>query len=254
MPYDGIESEELAARLTVPMCVTFGRVTSTLDIVHELAREGAPAGALVLADEQMAGRGRHGRHWYSPPGKGVWLGYLLRTGSAPEGGVMSVRVGLATATALAELGADPRLKWPNDVLLADRKVAGILCETRRQGGVGWIGLGIGVNVHGPMPGALSPNAVALDEVCAGVTRVAVLERLVPRLARLSDAPTLTEDERASYGRRDWLAGRHLAEPVAGVAKGVAASGALLVEAVDGVRQVVGGSIDVCEERHDAAGD
>src|SRR5207249_77753 len=74
MTYDGLAPTDLAARLRVPGCLSLVSVTSTMDIIHELAGEGAPAGTVVLADEQVAGRGRQGRHWHSPRGLGIWLG------------------------------------------------------------------------------------------------------------------------------------------------------------------------------------
>lgn len=243
MRYDGLEAAELARQLDAPHCVALRTVTSTLDVVHEAAADDAPAGTVVLADEQSAGRGRQGRSWHSPAGQGVWLGYLMRPECSIEGGVLGVRVGLAVAQALGELGVAVGLKWPNDVLLQDRKLAGILCEARwHAGGVAWIAVGVGMNLHGPLPADLAARAVALDEVLPGVTRIAVLERLVPKLHRLSDRPELSEEERTTYARIDWLSGRRLVQPVSGVAGGLGADGALLVQTTAGVERIVGGSV------------
>jgi BirA family biotin operon repressor/biotin-[acetyl-CoA-carboxylase] ligase len=141
---DGVPAAELARRWGVPQCGLFRELGSTLDAVHEVAAQGAPAGTVVLAEAQTAGRGRDGRTWQSPAG-GVWLGVLLRPARA-ELGVMSVRVGLAVADAVDTLLGRPetRLKWPNDVLLGERKLAGILCEGRWQGAtVQWLAVGVG---------------------------------------------------------------------------------------------------------------
>ncbi len=242
MKYDGVDAPELAARLRTPGLLCLAEVTSTLDLAHELAQEGAPAGTVVLADEQVKGRGRQGRHWHSPKGRGVWLGYIARPTARLESGVLALRVGLAVVEALGTLGCEAWLKWPNDVILADRKAAGVLCEARVAGETGWIAIGIGVNVRGPLPQEITATATALDEHVRGMTRLAVLEALVPRLHGLAYEPTLSDTEREAYTRYDWLHGRTLLEPVAGTAQGIAADGALLVETPAGTTRVVGGSV------------
>ena len=244
MNYDGLAPADLAARLKAPGCLSLASVTSTMDIIHELAGEGAPAGTVVLADEQVAGRGRQGRRWHSPRGGGVWLGYLARPVNATEGSVLSLRVGLAVIEAIAEHGAEARIKWPNDVLLEDRKLAGILCEARWVADrLAWVAVGIGINVSGDFPGDIADRAIALTEVVPGATRLSVLEALVPRLHRMPDVPGLTDEERTAYERSDWLAGRAIREPVRGTARGVDSDGALLVETGRGVSRVVGGRVE-----------
>ncbi|HEX9729470.1 MAG TPA: biotin--[acetyl-CoA-carboxylase] ligase [Gemmatimonadales bacterium] len=240
--YDGLSADDLARVLGTPALECFDDVTSTLDVLHDLAADGAPAGTLVLADRQTRGRGRQGRPWHSPPGTGIWLGYLVRAASPVETAVLSLRVGLAVARTIGEVGLSVGLKWPNDLVMADRKLAGILCEARWSNGAGWVAVGIGMNVHGPLPEELRPVAVALDEFQAGVTRVAVLEALAPRLRLLSVTPTLEEGELAEYAGRDWLHGRQLAAPVPGTAAGIDATGALVVETDRGHRAVTGGSV------------
>jgi BirA family biotin operon repressor/biotin-[acetyl-CoA-carboxylase] ligase len=246
MLYDGLTPASLAARLRAPGCLSLVSVTSTMDIIHELAGEGAPAGTVVVADEQVSGRGRQGRRWHSPAGKGVWLGFLLRPARAADPGVLSLRVGLAVAEALERCGTPVALKWPNDVLLRERKVAGILCEARWSADrLAWVAVGVGINVHGPLPDELARTAIALDEVVPGAGRVPVLEALVPRLQRLSDQPSLSQDERDAWARCDWLSGRRLTEPVPGIARGVDEGGALLVERDGTVGRVVAGTVVCC---------
>src|ERR1041385_5042068 len=132
---DDIPAAALARRWGVPQCGLFRTLSSSLDAIHDLGAQGAPSGTVVLAEEQTAGRGRDGRTWRSPFG-GVWLGMLLRS-PVPPAGVLSLRVGLVVADVVeATLGGGMRspslsgpraaLKWPNDVLADDRKVAGIL--------------------------------------------------------------------------------------------------------------------------------
>ena len=241
--YDGIGPAELARRVRAPSCLSLAKVTSTLDIIHELAGEGAPAGTVVIADEQVAGRGRRGQRWRSPPSTGVWLGYLMRPGRGLDGGVLAIRVGLVLAEMLGEMGAEAQVKWPNDVLVGRRKVAGVLCEVRwMRDRVEWIALGIGLNVHGRLPDEIAHQAVALDEMLPDVTRIGVLERLVPKLHSLSQAPHLDEGELALFRRYDWLAGKRLREPVGGLACGVDRDGSLVVETAHGVERVRGGSV------------
>jgi BirA family biotin operon repressor/biotin-[acetyl-CoA-carboxylase] ligase len=242
--YDGYGAEALAARLGTPSLHVLPEVTSTLDALHGLAGDGARHGTAVLADTQTRGRGRQGRAWHSPPGRGIWLGFLVRPDSVPAAALLSVRVGLAVADALEAAGFAVRLKWPNDVVLDDRKVAGILCETRWRDTVpAWTAVGIGINVHGPVPPNVAAVATALDTAGA-VTRVGVLEQMLPRLHALATGDVLGVEERARWAARDWLAGRRLAEPVAGIARGLDADGALRVETDRGVRRALAGHVVV----------
>jgi BirA family biotin operon repressor/biotin-[acetyl-CoA-carboxylase] ligase len=228
---DGVAAADLAGRWGVPQCGLFHELDSTFTATHDLGVQGAPAGTVVIAEAQTAGRGRDGRTWHSPAG-GVWLGMLLRPARA-ELGVISVRVGLAVADAVdALLGrGETRLKWPNDVLLADRKLAGILCEGRWHGeSLQWLAVGVGVNVCNAIPAAVARRAVALNEWLPAVQRLDVLDRLVPALARLaSGEPALSERECTAFAARDWLRGRQLRSPAAGRARGLRPDGALLVD-------------------------
>src|SRR4051794_17490868 len=111
-----------------------------MDRLHELAEQKAPAGTAVVAEGQTGGRGARGRPWHSPPG-GLWLSVLYRP-PAPGGlELLSLRLGLLVAAELeaAIPGLPVMLKWPNDLMLRDRKLGGILCEARWQGEApGWI--------------------------------------------------------------------------------------------------------------------
>ena len=215
----------------MPQCGLFHELDSTFTATHDLGAQGAPAGTVVIAEAQTAGRGRDGRTWHSPAG-GVWLAMLLRPARA-ELGVISVRVGLAVADAVdALLGrGETRLKWPNDVLLADRKLAGILCEGRWHGeSLQWLAVGVGVNVCNTIPAAVARRAVALNEWLPAVQRLDLLDRLVPALAGLaSGEPALSERECTAFAARDWLQGRQLRSPAAGRARGLRPDGALLVD-------------------------
>ncbi len=252
---DDIPAAVLARRWGVPQCGVFRTLPSSLDAIHDLGAQGAPGGTVVLAEEQTAGRGRDGRTWRSPPG-GVWLGMLLRPPPAlPAAGVLSLRVGLVLADVVeAVLGVRPTslsrpragLKWPNDVLVDDRKVAGILCENRWQGDtLQWLAIGIGVNVVNEIPADLVDRAVALRELRPSVRRIDVLDQLVPALLRLTaHGAQLTEFECAAFARRDWLRGRHIRAPLTGRASGIRPDGALLVDTGAGTTMVREGHVEL----------
>jgi BirA family transcriptional regulator, biotin operon repressor / biotin---[acetyl-CoA-carboxylase] ligase len=243
---DGIPAATLARRWGVPHCDVFRSLPSSLDAIHDLGAQGAPAGTVVLAEEQTAGRGRDGRTWRSPLG-GVWLAILVRP-PLPEAGLLALRTGLVLADVIDELLGGPRaqLKWPNDVLVESRKAAGILCEARWQGDTAqWLAVGIGINVANEIPPELVERAVALREVRPDVRRIEVLDRLVPALVRLTaHGSRLTEFECAAFARRDWLRGRQIRTPLAGRAAGIRPDGALLVDTGAGTTMVQGGHVEL----------
>lgn len=243
---DGLPAATLARRWGVPQCRLEASVTSTLDLAHRLAETGAPAGTVILAEEQTAGRGRDGRPWHSPVG-GIWLAMVLQPSHAALA-TASIRVGLVLADVVDELARDTvaRLKWPNDVLIRDRKLAGILCEGRWQGDVlQWLALGVGVNVANPIPAAVRDGAIALEEVISGIRRIDVLDRLVPALTRVAlPGGQLSDAERTAFAARDWLQDRDLRAPIVGRAMGLRADGALLVAVADGMTAIREGHVEL----------
>jgi BirA family biotin operon repressor/biotin-[acetyl-CoA-carboxylase] ligase len=224
--YDGVSADALDAQLSVPRVELLASVSSTQDVAHALAADGAPAGTLVLADHQTAGRGRHGRTWTSDPGAGVWLTLIERPTDPAAVDVLSLRVGMAIARALEPFAADAvRLKWPNDVYTGGRKLAGVLAEARwRDGAVEWVSLGVGINVHAP---ASQPAAAGL---APKTTRLDVLRAVVPRLrVAAGSIGRLNDAELAEFAARDLAVGCDCLEPAAGRVVGIDASGALLID-------------------------
>jgi BirA family biotin operon repressor/biotin-[acetyl-CoA-carboxylase] ligase len=216
-------------------------VASTLDVVHEYAARGAPGGTVVVAEEQLEGRGTRGRAWHSPPG-GLWYSILYR--DANESGLecLSLRIGLAVALAIESVAPGQRLglKWPNDLMLGDRKLGGVLCEARWQGAsLGWVAVGIGINVGNAIPPELVATAAALGPAEPGIT---VEQLIAPITTALRELPLqvdgLSGAELAELQGRDWLQGRSLSEPVAGIARGIQPDGSLLVECADGTTALV----------------
>ena len=195
--------------------------TSTNDRARELAARGAPHGAIVTAGVQTAGRGRQGRTWTAPPGTALLVSIVLR--DAP--GLLPLRAGLA----VADLSGPPaRVKWPNDVLVEGRKVAGILAEGRPA--EGWTVLGIGVNAAldvSALPPELRAGAASL-----GRAPEAVLTELLGALETWIAPPedAVVDALRARDALLDrpvrWADGE-------GIGAGIDADGALLVRRADG---------------------
>jgi BirA family transcriptional regulator, biotin operon repressor / biotin---[acetyl-CoA-carboxylase] ligase len=123
-------------------------VASTNDVAWDALAAGTPDGTVVVADAQTAGRGRLGRPWVTAPGRGLALSLLLHLGcDRRQAGAIPLVAGLALARGIARLGIEAQLKWPNDLLLEGRKLAGILCEGRHDAAGGdAVVVGVGVNV------------------------------------------------------------------------------------------------------------
>jgi BirA family biotin operon repressor/biotin-[acetyl-CoA-carboxylase] ligase len=139
---------------------------STNDEAAQLARDGAAHGTVVIADSQRTGRGRDGRAWASPHATGLYLSIVLRpTLALPQVPPLTLALGIATCDAAREVGAAARLKWPNDVLVGMRKLAGILVETQSRGDrLDAVIAGIGVNVRG---GDLPGTATSIADAAPG---------------------------------------------------------------------------------------
>ena len=183
----------------------FAAIDSTNRVLLEDGARGAAEGLVAVADEQTAGRGRLGRAWVAPPGASLLVSVLLRPQvDAERLALVTVAAGLAAVDAVRELaGIEAGLKWPNDVVVADRKLAGILAE--KVGAVVVVGMGLNVRWES-FPAELAEIATACN-LCstAPVTREEVLVRWLTRLdERLDDLPSVIGDARmrsATLGRR-----------------------------------------------------
>ncbi len=248
--WEGVPVATLEALWRVPRVEAWTTLGSTNDRARALADAGAQAFTVVLAEAQSAGRGRRGRAWHSPPGSGLWMSVVLR----PAGGeaarrLLPLLMGLAAARAVetAAPGVRAGLKWPNDVQIGGRKVAGVLCEA--AGGDAVVA-GVGMNVMGSahaFPPELRAVAVSVEEAWgAPPERAAVAGALVAEARRLVDPGVLRlEGELArEVEARDVLRGRavRLEDGRAGVAAGLAPDGALLVEREGRTERVLGGSV------------
>lgn len=236
--YDGASPEALARTLSLPHVVIRDVVASTMDVANELASNGAPAGTLVIADEQAAGRGRAGRRWDSRPGDGIWMTLLERVNDPAALDVLSLRIGIRAARALDRFVAAPiQLKWPNDLYLPAGKLGGILVESRWRGErPEWTAIGVGINVRS----VSFPGGAALGKE---VSRLEVLGELVPALRAAATARGhLSASEMGEFHRRDLAMGRIAREPRAGRVLGIKEDGALLLETTDGPQAFREGSL------------
>jgi BirA family biotin operon repressor/biotin-[acetyl-CoA-carboxylase] ligase len=203
--------------------------TSTNDRARELATAGAPHGTVVTAGVQTAGRGRYGRTWSAPAGSSLLLSLIVREFDA----LLPLRAGLAVADVA---GPQARVKWPNDVWIDGRKVAGILVEARP--GEGWAVLGIGVNVAldvRDLPPGLHATAGTLGRTRAELepTLAELLSALQERLAEPAASAVAALRERDALLDRPltWTGG-------AGTGAGVDDGGGLRVRLADGTTTVL----------------
>jgi BirA family transcriptional regulator, biotin operon repressor / biotin---[acetyl-CoA-carboxylase] ligase len=164
----------------------FFKAGSTNEIAFELGHAGEPHGALVLAEEQTAGRGRAGRRWHSEKTSGIYLSILLRPQISPmQAPMITMLAGLAVRDAvLEETGLAPDLRWPNDLLLAGRKFCGILTEMHAEPDrIHFVVVGIGMDVnHTSMPAELAKVATSLRMVTGKThSRLQIVVRLLRHL-------------------------------------------------------------------------
>ena len=182
-----------------------GSVTSTQDVAREL-----PIGAIVVADHQTAGRGRHDRRWEAPPGTALLVSFVL-----PRNALLSLAAGVAAAQAC---GPSVRLKWPNDLLVGERKLGGILVEVAPDRAI----CGIGINLTAAPEGAAmldQPRDPLLERLMAAMDEwaTAAPDRVLPRWRELS--ATLGRRVRVDVGSRS----------TEGIAEGVGPNGELIVD-------------------------
>ncbi|HTM20379.1 MAG TPA: biotin--[acetyl-CoA-carboxylase] ligase, partial [Kofleriaceae bacterium] len=170
-------------RVDVDVCA------STNDVAAQLAREGAAHGTVVVAQEQTAGRGRMGRRWHSPRGDSLYLSLVVRPDILPrQVPPITLAAGLAVIDAVNSAGVAASLKWPNDVLVGERKLAGILTEMSTRGErVDHVIVGIGVNLAArAFPPELAGGATSIALAGGDVDPAAFERALLAGLERWLD--------------------------------------------------------------------
>jgi len=230
------------ASLPVPMRVV-EVAESTNDLARDVAKQGAPHGTPIVALQQTAGRGRLGREWDGFDGN-LFLSLVLRPQLQPS---EVPWVTLATAVALAEVvGERAQIKWPNDLLVDGRKLAGVLCEAElRPGGVDFAIVGVGLNVQSAPSYGVSLSEMGdtrpLPELAAQV--VDAILRWTGRIRHDLDA--VREAWTASCGT---LGSRVTVAGVEGVVKGIDPRGALVLDTPQGEQAVLAGDVRMIDAR------
>jgi len=223
--------------------------TSTMDEASRLAHEGAPHGVVVVADEQTSGRGRRGTIWASPPGAGLYFSFIARP-SLPELSLLTLTAGVAVREGIAAAtGLAVDLKWPNDLIIGRRKLAGILAEGIAIGSRDQVVIiGVGVNVQpAAYPPEVAARATSLEgELTRAIDRGLLLSRILialwDRLAMLDQRPGdilqawRAASPNASGTRVEWD-GKH------GTTAGIDDRGALLVRTDAGVERIIAGELN-----------
>lgn len=233
----------------------FEITASTNEEARNWARENAPHGAIVTADAQSAGRGRRGRSWVSPPGKGVYLSVVWRPQNEAAPGRFTILAALAMARAVQQISdRQAHFKWPNDVLLNGRKIGGVLCEAEwKEGQLDFVIVGIGLNVchdesdlpHRPIFPASSMFLESGTQYEVEAVRQACIQALKvlwSAHARGEWHSLKNEFEARCAGMNELVQVATETEKYFGIARGIDENGNLLVATAESLRCVVAGDV------------
>ena len=236
----------------------FDSIDSTNTKAQELAEKGYPSGTLVVADKQIAGKGRRGRNWESPSGCGIFMTLMLKPDINPNNASMLTLVSaLAVAKALADItGKDAKIKWPNDIVIDGRKVCGILTEMSAQFDyINNIVIGIGINVNNSsFPEEISATASSLRLLSGGkkYRRAEIIEKIMEYFEKYYSIFLETEDLSALVNEYDAMLvnmKRQVKvldpkEPFEGTAMGITKTGELKVDTWESRKLVSSGEVSV----------
>lgn len=256
-PFNGIELQSLLVGRRLGSEVHFFESLDSTNVkAFELARAGAPEGAVVVADAQTRGKGRIGRRWESPAGLNLYLSVILRPNVTPQGAQgLTFVAAVAAAEAVFARGLKPAVKWPNDILIDGRKTAGILLEMDSEPDrVHFVVMGIGVNLNirkSMFPDYIRETATSLlEETGSPVDRAAFTKDLLSSIERwygvyLSEGfvPVLEawRGYFASVGKPVKVTS--FDKVITGLCRGVDDNGALLLERDGRVERVISGDVE-----------
>jgi BirA family biotin operon repressor/biotin-[acetyl-CoA-carboxylase] ligase len=248
--------QKLHAKTLGKTLLFFDILESTNDTADQLARDGEPEGTLVIAEEQSRGRGRAGRTWFSERGAGLYFSLILRPQIQPQyAPVLSLAAAVAVHQALQEVcGVTAEIKWPNDLLIRNRKCCGILLEQRSDTEtVKYLVLGIGVNLHNrSFPPDLAGRATSLfletglDYSKVEILRV-ILKHFEPTYVRFSASGSgeIIESwmERSAFANEKRVVVEVGSRRIQGTTAGISTRGGLQILLEDGrIEEIVGGNV------------
>ncbi len=253
--YPEVINEYLKTKTIGSGIVHFGKTTSTNDIAKELAQSGALEGTVVIAEEQTGGRGRMGRAWYSKQGDGIWASIILRPEQSPsEAPKITLLTAVALVKSLAKSGVNPGIKWPNDIMINGKKIAGVLTEMNAEmDRINYIVVGFGLNVNAQVdnwPVELRETATSLHTEKGFVDNRAKL--LAEVLFQFEEQYLNFKNGRFDLIAHEWRC--HSAtmgklvrvvihsQVFEGTAIDIDEDGSLLVECEGGVRKVISGEV------------
>lgn len=238
---------------------SFEEVGSTNEVAHELAINGAPEGTVVISDSQTRGKGRLERKWISPSGKNIYISIIFRPAiEARDAPFLTLVSSIALAEAIRNEGTDAFIKWPNDVLIDDRKVAGVLTEMTEKGGsVDFVIVGLGVNIN--------MTDQDMDEEMGEVAEIATSLRMATgrEINRVNMIVNLIEEIEHWYNKylekgkppivKEWMGrwgainrrvlAKFNGEEIVGVAIGINENGYLMIKKDDGnVERIITGDV------------
>ena len=246
---------DLKTRFVWQRVIYYSSVTSTNDLAKQEAQKGAAEGTVVIADEQVAGKGRLRRVWLSPKGS-IALSVILYPGVAYLSPLIMV-ASLAVAHGIeAVTGLKAQLKWPNDVMVNGRKVCGILIENSVRGNIveyAVIGIGINVNLRlADFPGIQSTATSLSDELGKDVSRLDLTRGLLAEIEKLYLALSAGESVYREWRNRLVTLGRKVhvksgSIDCEGIAESAASDGSLLLRQPDGsLTKIVAGDVTLCD--------
>ena len=238
--------------------VHFAKETdSTNEWCKRLSKEGAEHGTLAVTEFQSAGKGRLGRRWTAPEGSSIMMSVLLRPDFEPQyASMLTLVMGLSVAQAVAELGLEVGIKWPNDVVVSRKKICGILTEmTMKQDKIGCAVIGVGINVNmESFPEEMADKATSLylesghpfDRAQVVGLVMKHFEENYERFVQTEDLSGLKPDyEKMLANLNQPVRVLDQNDPYEGIARGINAGGELLVERADGtVEEVNSGEVSV----------
>ena len=251
-------TKDLGTALVGKKIICYDAVDSTNLVLKQLAHEGAEDGTVVVADSQGTGRGRMERHFFSPPGKGIWVSILLRPTFLPQDAPKcTLMAAVAVARAMERFGLRAAIKWPNDIIHEGRKLVGILTEmSAEMDRVDYVVIGIGINVNiarEDFPEELRDTATSLMQMKGTpLPRVAFLQELLravdvlyQEVQREGFAPVLAAWRKyaVTLGQTVRVIGP-AGEEFEGVAADIDADGGLFVDTKMGRRRVLAGDVSI----------